>query len=76
MPGILHLRFITGQFDPLDDTPYTKIGAEAVNSTAAQQLNLEAALQSFVLLKNRGGVRARYTNERTSQGQGASGLKV
>lgn len=28
------------------------LGAEAVNSTHAQQLNLEAALQSFVLLKN------------------------
>eukprot|EP01047_Picozoa_sp_COSAG01_P003232 COSAG01_NODE_94_length_26962_cov_9.110933_16_plen_405_part_00 len=27
-----------------------------VNSTASQQLNLEAALQSFVLLKNTGGV--------------------
>ena len=49
---ILNLRFITGQFDPAEGQPYTKIGAEAVNSTFAQQLNLEAALQSFVLLKN------------------------
>lgn len=49
---ILNVRFLTGSFDPLVNQPYTKIGAEAVNSTAAQQLNLEAALQSFVLLKN------------------------
>jgi hypothetical protein len=49
---VLYLRMVTGQFDPIEDQPYTKIGAEAVNSTAAQQLNLEAALQSFVLLKN------------------------
>lgn len=31
---------------------YTKIGPEAVNSTLGQQLNLESALQSFVILKN------------------------
>eukprot|EP00656_Telonema_subtile_P053359 TRINITY_DN7716_c0_g1_i1.p1 TRINITY_DN7716_c0_g1~~TRINITY_DN7716_c0_g1_i1.p1 ORF type:complete len:526 (-),score=141.07 TRINITY_DN7716_c0_g1_i1:109-1686(-) len=49
---ILRLRFLTGQFDPVDAQPYTKITADAVNSTAAQQLNLEAALQSLVLLKN------------------------
>lgn len=53
---ILGLRFITGQFDPVEGQPYTQIGAEAVNSTASQQLNLEAALQSFVLLKNENSV--------------------
>ena len=53
---VLNLRFITGQFDPLELQPYASIGAEAVNSTASQILNLEAALQSFVLLKNDGGV--------------------
>lgn len=52
---VLTLRFLTGQFDPVEDQPYTKIGADAVNSTEAQQLNLEAALQSFVLLKNENG---------------------
>jgi beta-glucosidase-like glycosyl hydrolase len=35
---------------------YTKIGVDVINSTHAQQLNLEAALQSFVLLQNDGGV--------------------
>ena len=48
----LNLRFITGQFDPLDDQPYAKIGIEAINTTHTQQLVLEAAQQSFVLLKN------------------------
>ena len=49
---IMNLRMITGQFDSLKKQPYSLIGEEAVNSTSAQQLNLEAALQSFVLLKN------------------------
>ena len=29
---------MTGQFDPIAEQPYTKIGAEAVNSTLGQQL--------------------------------------
>ena len=49
---VLNLRMITGQFDSVADQPYTSIGAEAVNSTQSYQLNLEAALQSLVLLKN------------------------
>ena len=81
---IMHLRFITGQFDPIEPPPpppppsssspssgdapqshlaagetislYTSIGEEGINSTAGWQLNLEAALQSFVLLKNDGDV--------------------
>ena len=54
---ILHLRFVTGQFDPIAEQPYTKIGAEAVNSTLGQQLNLEAALQarSFLVDMSRSG---------------------
>ena len=51
---IMHLRMITGQFDPIKNQPYTSIGDESINSTAGWQLNLEAALQSFVLLKNDG----------------------
>ena len=53
---IMHLRMITGQFDPIENQPYAKIGDEHINSTAGWQLNLEAALQSFVLLKNDGDV--------------------
>jgi beta-glucosidase-like glycosyl hydrolase len=49
---VLRLRFLTGQFDPLDNQPYSKIGVDVINSTAHQQLTLEAAEQSFVLLKN------------------------
>jgi beta-glucosidase-like glycosyl hydrolase len=51
---IMHLRMITGQFDPIKNQPYTTLGDESINSTAGWQLNLEAALQSFVLLKNNG----------------------
>ena len=49
-------RFRTGLADPLEGQPYTKIGPEAINSTAHQEANLDAALQSMVLLKNEGGV--------------------
>eukprot|EP01060_Flectonema_neradi_P032709 TRINITY_DN5258_c0_g1_i1.p1 TRINITY_DN5258_c0_g1~~TRINITY_DN5258_c0_g1_i1.p1 ORF type:complete len:767 (+),score=168.60 TRINITY_DN5258_c0_g1_i1:40-2301(+) len=49
---IMRLRFKTGMFDPVDDQPYTKIGAEVLNNTESQTANYEAALQSFVLLKN------------------------
>ena len=49
---ILTVRFKTGQFDDLADQPYTKIGAEVVNSTEHQKINLDSTLQSLVLLKN------------------------
>jgi beta-glucosidase-like glycosyl hydrolase len=48
-------RFRTGQADPLELQSYVNIGAEAINSTEHQQINLEAASQSFVLLKNAEG---------------------
>ena len=48
----LAVRFKTGQFDDLADQPYTKIGAEVVNSTEHQKINLDSTLQSLVLLKN------------------------
>ena len=49
---VLAVRFKTGQFDDLADQPYTKIGAEVVNSTEHQKINLDSTLQSLVLLKN------------------------
>ena len=49
---IMRLRFKVGIFDPVNDQPYTKIGSEALNSSESQAINYEAALQSFVLLKN------------------------
>lgn len=47
-------RFVTGLADPLKDQPYTTIGASAINSTEHQAANLDAALQSMVLLQNTG----------------------
>lgn len=49
-------RFRTGLADPLDGQVYATIGAEAVNSTAHQQANLDAAQQSIVLLRNDGDI--------------------
>jgi beta-D-xylosidase 4 len=62
---VLNLRMITGQFDSIDDQPYTKINSEAVNSTFSHELNLEAALQSFVLLKNVNNVLPMDRNKKT-----------
>lgn len=45
-------RFRTGLADPLKGQTYTKITADSINSTEHQQINLEAALQSMVLLQN------------------------
>jgi len=49
---ILTNRFKAGLFDLLDDQIYTRIGGEAVNTTASHDLVLDATLQSLVLLKN------------------------
>lgn len=48
----LHKRFITGQFDPLDSQPLTKLGIESINTPFARQTNFESAVQGLVLLKN------------------------
>jgi beta-glucosidase len=45
-------RFRTGQADPLEGQPYTKIDASAINATAHQEANLDMATQSMVLLRN------------------------
>lgn len=49
------LHFELGRFDPVNATKWASIGADALNSTFHQQVSYEAALQSFVLLKNDGG---------------------
>lgn len=52
----LKLQFDAGRFDPLGDStsnPWTHIGQEVINSTEHQLVLKEAALQSYVLLKNR-----------------------
>lgn len=48
------LRFRLGQFDPVDRVPYRSIPPSANDSPANDQLALEAARQSLVLLKNDG----------------------
>lgn len=56
---VLKRRFITGQFDPIEDQPYadlSKYGRSQVNSSDSWALMLDAALQSLVLLKNGNGL--------------------
>eukprot|EP00164_Ancoracysta_twista_P003087 GFYU01004121.1.p1 GENE.GFYU01004121.1~~GFYU01004121.1.p1 ORF type:complete len:789 (-),score=304.22 GFYU01004121.1:39-2405(-) len=41
-----------GRFDPMDSVEWTSITADSINSPEHQQIQHDAALQSFVLLKN------------------------
>jgi beta-glucosidase len=45
-------RFRLGMFDPPERVPFSKIGMDQVQSPAHQELSLEAARKSIVLLKN------------------------
>jgi beta-glucosidase len=49
-------RFRLGMFDPESQVAYTQIPMSVVNSPAHQELALEVARQSLVLLKNEGGL--------------------
>ncbi|HZI33874.1 MAG TPA: PA14 domain-containing protein, partial [Candidatus Binatia bacterium] len=51
---LFYLRFKLGQFDPSNRVPYRNIPISENNSPAHDQLALEAARQSLVLLKNDG----------------------
>ena len=51
---LLTLRFRLGQFDPPESVPYRAIPPSANNAPEHDQLALEAARQSLVLLKNDG----------------------
>jgi beta-glucosidase len=48
-------RFRLGMFDPPDRVPYSQIGMDQVESPQHQQVALEAAEKSIVLLKNENG---------------------
>jgi len=48
----LTARFLLGEFDPSEQVPYSRIGAEELDSPAHRELAVEAARQSIVLLKN------------------------
>ena len=41
-----------GLFDPVEASPYSSYGLDAIDTDYSRQLSLEAALQSIVLLKN------------------------
>lgn len=46
------VRFKLGLFDPIDNQPYCKVPITEVNTPAAENLNLQVAKSSMVLLKN------------------------
>lgn len=48
------IRFRLGLFDPVGPQPWLKLGMADVDTAASQRLNVEAARQSLVLLKNAG----------------------
>ncbi|HLK93420.1 MAG TPA: glycoside hydrolase family 3 C-terminal domain-containing protein [Polyangia bacterium] len=49
-------RFRLGLFDPTIETPWSRLGAEAIDTAANRRLAREAAARGVVLLENRGGV--------------------
>jgi beta-glucosidase-like glycosyl hydrolase len=49
---VFTVRMATGEFDPLDRQPYTRISKSAIESPANQELAREVADNSLVLLKN------------------------
>ncbi|KAK7108020.1 uncharacterized protein [Littorina saxatilis] len=50
---LFYTRMRLGDFDPPSMNPYTKLDVSIVQSPAHQALTLEAAIKSFVLLKNK-----------------------
>ena len=51
----LRVQFRLGMFDPAESQPYKSLAASDVNTAAAQELALQAARESIVLLKNDNG---------------------
>jgi beta-glucosidase len=49
---LLRTRFELGMFDDPSEVPYRSIGTEVINDEAKQELALEAAHKSIVMLKN------------------------
>jgi beta-glucosidase-like glycosyl hydrolase len=50
---LFYTRMRLGEFDPAQFNPYSRLNLSLVQSPQHQQLSLEAAMKSFVLLKNR-----------------------
>ena len=49
---VLRVAFRLGVFDPPENVPYTKIGADVIESSAHRQVALKTAEESIVLLRN------------------------
>ena len=49
---LLYTRLRLGEFDPEDMNPYNSVNMSVVQSEKHRELAVEAALQTFVLLKN------------------------
>lgn len=49
---LFRTRFKLGMFDDPEDNPYRKIGIDVINDSKKQELALEVARKSIVLLKN------------------------
>jgi len=49
---LMYVRMRTGEFDPVSEQPYRRIGLEQIRSKAHLALSLRTAEESFVLLKN------------------------
>ncbi len=49
-------RFELGMFDPADRLPWAKLGPDVISSEKNNDLAVEAARESMVLLENKGGV--------------------
>jgi len=56
---ILKARFRLGMYDPVDDVPYNAIKPDVVGCAKHQQVALDLARQSMVLLKNEAAVSAK-----------------
>lgn len=53
---LLNTRFKLGLFDPKDENPYNAIGEEVIGSKKHNELALQVAEKSMVLLKNKNNV--------------------
>lgn len=50
---VLRVAFRLGAFDPPEQVPFSRIGAEVIDSQKHRQMALQTALESMVLLSNR-----------------------
>ncbi|XP_048239995.1 probable beta-D-xylosidase 5 [Haliotis rufescens] len=51
---LFYTRMRLGEFDPPEMNPYSKLDLSVIESEAHQMLAIEAAMETFVLLKNEG----------------------